>query len=360
MGQAYPALRQSACARYRFRYSACRRCADACPHDAIRLDDDGIALDAAGCQNCALCVSACRTAALGSAQVTPIDWIRKGIGRGRLSFACAQAGCEDAIRVPCLGVLDAATLAYLSRRGLETELLGADRCESCPHGAKGAAQLALNLDAVRVLAEAAVDEVPWQPIALGAGRGGNDAVRPERRQLFRRLVGRGIDAVAASGPADGSAPPPDKAIRAGAYFVPELRELLNIVRRQKAVEPRTVAVHPALAATDLAVDRGCSHCEACFRACPTGALQIDESADRWSLAFEADRCVGCEVCIEVCQPRVLHAAATLPPPDAGRRSLIGRAKQRCERCDRPFVAAEPRSRCPICEDDEDVFGDIFG
>ncbi len=107
--------------------------------------------------------------------------------------------------------------------------------------------------------------------------------------------------------------------------------------------------------------RGCTACEACFRVCPTGALQIEETTVSWTLSFTADRCIGCEACIEVCQPGALEAQNEFDAhPARGARRLERRAKQRCGRCDRFFVSAEPQETCPVCLDDEDAFSAILG
>lgn len=360
MGTAYPTVRQTACTRYRYRYSECERCARVCPHEAIRLADDGINIETAACQNCGLCVAACRTGAVASALVAPIEWVRKAVADGSANFACPRAEHPGAYRVPCLAVLDATVLAYLARRGVATRLWGADQCAHCPHGDKGATLLALNLEAVDALASEVIDREQWIAIELPDGPQAVSEVRTARRQLFRRLVGRAVDVAMASADPGANMPAPEKAIRAGPYHVPELRELLNIVRRNPARSDRRVDAHPSLAAVGLEISAGCTHCEACFRACPTGALQIVESVDEWSLEYSADRCVGCELCIEVCRPRVLCAASSIPPPDSGWRSLHRLGKQRCQRCDRPFVSATPADHCPICEDDADVFDEIFG
>jgi len=358
MAQAYPTIQASACIRYRYRYSECRRCADACPHQAIRLDDHGITIEAARCRNCALCVGACRSGAIGSARLRPIEWIRQGLSCGRLCLACSQVDSEAAIRVPCLGALDAAVLAYLALRGVPTELLGADRCGQCPNGEKGAAMLALNLEAAAHLAGESDGGCP-ETIRLRREAGEDCGPMPARRQLFRRLVGRGIDALGGGDLPGDAAHLPQQGIRAGAYYLPESRELLRIVLRGRPTPESALPLHSALATIDLRLDAGCTSCEAGFRVCPTGALWIDESSAHWSLDFEADRCVGCGVCLEACQARVLHAADTIPPPDRGWRSLHRLHKRRCQRCARPFVALRAGDMCAICEDDAELFDEIF-
>jgi Fe-S-cluster-containing hydrogenase component 2 len=351
--------------RFRYRYSECARCLDACPHDAIALSDTGAAIDADKCRNCALCVSACRTGAFAAANFKPIDMLRQAIKTEQFSIACAPSGhAADAV-VPCLGALDASLLAYLEKRRLPTTLLGAALCADCAHGAKGAAQLAANLEAVAELRAAAAPDA-WLPIDVVEETPAAPEAKPRfastRRHLFRRLFGRGVDEViAAVEPKPAAVAVPDKAIRAGAYALTEQRELLQIVAGRKDGKPFQVAIHEALPALDITISPGCPVREACFRVCPTGAIKITENPGDWALEFQRDRCVGCAVCLEVCQPRVLDAAATIDlTPDQPARPLISLAKQRCDRCDRFFVSPRPEKTCRVCSDDQDAFTAIYG
>lgn len=366
-----PGFHAERCVRYRYRYSACRRCAEACPHEAVELLDEGIRLDAARCQNCALCTAACPTAALGADNLPRLDLLRRAIKQERFSFACAPSGLTADAIVPCLGALDAAMLAYLAKRRIAVELHGSRHCAQCAHGAKGEAQLAAHLEAADALETAAAPEA-WLAAALAEAPSQANAkpdFRAGRRQLFRRLIGRGVDEVARATAPAADLPVEEKAIRAGAWFVPEMRELLAIVCKRKDAcpeqsrrgEPFRIAPQAALPLMDIRLKQGCTACEACFRVCPTGAMQIREESDSWNLAFAIDRCVGCGVCLEVCQPRVLYAAETFDAtPEREPAVLRQLAKQRCNRCDRFFISPEPCETCPVCADDEEAFSAIFG
>lgn len=372
MSTAYPAFRASRCTRYRFRYSECRRCADACPHDAIALDDEGAAIDPARCQNCALCVTACATDALASDAYRPVDLLRQAIRQERFTIACAPSGATGDAVVPCLGAVDAGSLAYLAKRRIPVELRGAAHCGQCAHGACGAAQLASNLEACALLQQAAATpDAPADWIApqldhadaVTPVRGQAVAFAAGRRQWFRRLVGRGVAELAQASDGPGAPPPPipNQAIRPGPYALPERRELLQIVCTRKDGQPFPAPLHEALPMLALTLRPGCTTCEACFRVCPTGALEIEESPDDYRLEFDADRCVGCAVCLEACQPRVLDVEAVFDArPEQPPRVLLAMSKQRCARCDRHFVSHVHEESCPICRDDEDAFTAIFG
>lgn len=377
MSVATPSFRASNCTRYRYRYSECRRCSDACPHGAITLSDEGATVDPEKCQNCGLCVSACHTGAWSSASFKLIDLLRQAIRQPAWSVACAPSGAKADAIVPCLGAVDGITLAYLAKRGIPVTLQGSWHCTECPHGTTGAPQLAIHQDALSMLHQGAQaglgDGDPpenWvMPVLAPNPRSGTavgeamqkNAFAPARRQLFRRLIGRGIDEVVLADTPRDTAPIPEKAIRPGPYALSERRELLQIVCQRKDERPFPVSLHEGLPLMQLNLHSGCTVCEACFRVCPTAALQIDENPDAWALTFRQDRCVACMACLEVCQPRVLDAEASFDArPEQATRVLRSLNKQRCQRCDRHFVSPSPERACPICRDDEDAFAAIFG
>lgn len=356
---AYPELRAARCVRYRYSYSECRRCLDACPHEAIELAEDGIRIDATRCRNCGLCLSACRTEALCSSAFPRVETLKRAIGMERFSWSCAPSGQQADASVPCLGAIDAATLGYLARRGIPVELRGTAHCRECAQGSKGRECLDVALDAVDALRAASGEQWAQTTLADDGDVANPPPARPGRRQLLRRLIGRGLDEAAGrQGPA---ARVPSKAIRAGAPFMTEQRELLQIVCKRRDGEAFPLEPHDGLPLMALRASDACNACEACFRACPTGALQIEENTFSWTLALKADRCVGCGVCIEVCQPGALRADGRLDArPSAEATRLQSRAKQRCARCDRFFVSLQPSETCPVCLDDENAFSAILG
>lgn len=372
-----PEFRPANCTRYRYRYSECRRCADACPHDAITLSDEGAALLADRCQNCALCISACHTKAWSSDDFKPIDILRTAIKKTSFSLACEPSGCQADALVPCLGAVDAVWLAYMAKRRIPVTLHGSGHCGQCAHGKTGAEQLRLNLEAVDLLAAAQIvdeasdtPESQWVMPTLAeddrsASRQKSTQVKSAtgsaRRSLFGRLFRGKLEPDLENPKKDLPALVPAKAIRAGAYMVSDQRELLQIVCKQKTDRPFIVAWHERLPLMQLSLQSGCTLCEACFRVCPTGAIQIEQNPHDWALTFQTDRCVACEVCLEVCQPRVLDAQVAFDArPGQPAITLIQQAMQRCSRCDRHFASPTPQKTCPICSDDEDAFDAIFG
>lgn len=360
-----PEYRASRCTRFRYRYSACTRCADACPHEAVSLSDEGVRIDAGACQNCALCAAACPTEALLAADNLPrIEVLKRVAKRPAVRFACAPSQLAGDEIVPCLGALDSAMLAYLASRGIVVTLAGEAHCAECPQGTRGAERLDANLEAVETLRRS-IGDAKWAAIVVsdeGSPESGGIKHSPARRHLFRRFVGRGADQLTQAPSGVETPPVPLKAIRIGAPFSTAGRELLQLLFEGAPENAAPVPAHDTLFAARVAIQPGCTACEACARACPTGAMQIRESTTSWRLAFEFSRCVGCGVCIEVCQPRVLEFQDSLGSLSkaSGPTSLHALGKQRCSRCDRFFISPAPAETCPICEGDDADLASLFG
>jgi energy-converting hydrogenase A subunit P len=283
-------------------------------------------------------------------------------------IACAPSGQKGDEILPCLGALGAATLAFLSSRGIEVVLAGASYCATCQHGAAGAPALAQHLDGARTL-RAGIGNGAWADVTLAddgdtsAGAGDHD---DKRRQLFRRFLSSGDRPISPAGVQSA----PLKAVRFARPVSTAGRELLQMLFEQRtAATPdpakpalSTLAHHPALFAARIEILPGCTACEVCARACPTAAIEVKESGTAWELAFSQSRCVGCGLCAEACQPRVLRYAENLGDDPGGKdaRALHALSKQRCSHCDRFFISAAPAETCPICEGDDADFTALFG
>lgn len=368
-----PEVQPTRCVRYRFRYSTCTRCEQACPHDAIRLSDEGVAIAAQNCKACGLCVNACPTEAFAAPALSPLTLIEKARGRPAWVIACTPSGMAGDVHLPCLGALGAPLLAYLLSQGTELQLAGSTHCADCSHGVPGGRQLAANLDAVQALRAAGrADRWPsitltqssapaerQVPVRARGERASGDELRTARRGFFRRVAHAAAPAPAPR-PVANAVVIPLRAIRAARAAPSAQRDLLQLLGLAESAA--ALAAHNCLPAGGLRLEPGCTGCEACARACPTAALQVRENTSAWALGFDAALCVACGVCTEACQPRVLHLAEFLPAVHFCKRepqALYGMPKRRCTRCDRSFIVSSDNALCETCAGDEEDFDAIF-
>jgi Fe-S-cluster-containing hydrogenase component 2 len=359
---AVPGFNAERCVRYRYSYSECNRCADACPHEAIRLFDAGAEVLVERCQSCGLCVGVCQTEALNQNGISAGYLLKTTGSLKQATLACAPSEVAGDTVVPCLGALHPVVLAELSRQGIAVELAGMEHCAECAYAAKGPELIRSNLAGYEILCNGG-DPERNAPLTLRVQAaemsGRREKIDASRRGLFRRIVGHGSDVL--SGKLE-AAPAPLKAIRAAAPFVPERKALLNAMFADKGEAAFALPRHAAIPAEEWRVVSGCTHCEACVRVCPTGALQLLERNTDWRLAFLNDRCVACDVCAEVCQPGVLRQRdeeEVVVNKQKG-RLLATVSKRRCARCERIFVNEDGGDICPICSGDDDDFASIFG
>ena len=95
----------------------------------------------------------------------------------------------------------------------------------------------------------------------------------------------------------------------------------------------------------------CWFCEACFSACPTGALTGSVEGGFGVIRFDATRCTGCTLCLQVCPESAISKSSEC------RSELFRGRLRRCVSCGRPFVGDFPL--CPRCRGVEDELRGLF-
>ncbi|MCS7194171.1 MAG: 4Fe-4S binding protein [Meiothermus sp.] len=271
----------------------CDRCQQACPHQAIRLENFTVEIDEVRCTSCGLCTSACP----GLALEFPLGSIQEKLHRGKGQLRCSRApGAGD--EVYCLGQLTPGLLAEASARFGPLTLAHGD-CASCKIGGPSIPERVLQIaEEGRRYFPGLEVRLQQEPLA-GAEVG--------RREFFGALFGgakRSAAELMPSLPLLPEEPYEDKRAERPA----ELR-----LRRAAAIRAQSVRW------PRIAVGEGCTLCPVCSNVCPTKAVERERSpsGEEYVLKLDVSACTGCGACVESCPPQVITLA------EADRAEVLG-------------------------------------
>ncbi len=294
--------------------ASCRRCASACPHDALALTDQALTFDEEACTGCGHCRAACPDAAISLPGPTFSPVVDKDTGDAYL--ACTRAIPQGgAGTLPCLHALGEHDLTRYADDGAPRLHLARGACADCPQRA-----------VVTIEDHAAAVN------RLRASRGCQQLVLvDETAPCWRHQVaaisvqGRKLDATR-------------RALFAGFFRQPA-------AALQKTVPEDLARYAPLIDAA------ACSGCDACARICPHGAISLSRDEHGLHYATAPRACTGCGLCSDLCQDGAVRVGAFAPAGPV-RVALVER---RCTRCGVPFHEPEgTRSenagdgRCRIC------------
>lgn len=270
--------------------TGCRVCADACPHDAIRVRRT-VEIDAIDCTGCGICVSVCPSLAL-TPRGAPVP--------SDVALRCSQVA-GNAPSVTCLArLLPTDVLRLADPEGVVR--LGRGDCADCPVGAPDV--------------PARIEATAARARAIAAVVGGALEVRVEqterldtevqdramsRRDLLRSGSTNARKATAAAlAPLERLAGPEPSS--AGRPALPT--DWVDTLALLDAAELTPETLVPARLPHVL---DGCLFCPACTAACPTDAIQRRfEDDGATTLWLEPRRCVGCDACQQVCPVKVVR------------------------------------------------------
>jgi ferredoxin len=354
-------FRENDCLPSRFPKMSCRRCADACPTQALIATPRGPEL-AAGCVDCGQCAVPCPTEALSVPGFEPgheLDDVT-AVDCWRVPVTDSPRG---AFRIPCLGGLSTAALAELTTRATRQPLAVLDRgfCRDCPAGATedptGYPAEPLIAELQRLLNAIGIPPANWPrriALPLPAARmleGMGEPLlegRVSRRAFFR---GRSVR------PADSERTP--QPIRTPSRPGRGRQRLLSALERLG--KPGTAL--PGDLFPRLTAGGDCADHRVCASVCPTGALQAYREAGAKGLRFDPAACIACTLCTHLCPEQAL----TLDRPDddlttRAAKRLTRHEVQTCPECRAEHVNAEPL--CLACQRDQDfarsAFHTLFG
>lgn len=281
----FPIVWANRCTRARHAASTCTACTQACPLQALRIQDDDLHLDAGACTGCGACLAACPMDALSGPEPNDALLMQRvqqaaQTESAQLTVRCQVAEHSDAsrtstvLKVPCLLRVRASDLRWMRTQGVQRIVLEHGPCADC--GAQFAQHVRALTEAVADVAE--THEVSKQYLA-------------SRRAFF----GRWLRQTQAKEPIHETHH--TQTVDVQARFVPE-----SLARARTAQLP----------AHGLQVKEGtCIGCGVCAAVCPTSALEVQADAQLWALTLDQTRCAGCKLCVDVCFRHALQPVQTL-------------------------------------------------
>jgi Fe-S-cluster-containing hydrogenase component 2 len=290
------------CLRRRFRKNDCRLCLQACPVQAIAIDDRDIVIDADRCNECLLCAAACPSEAiepkyhdflrlLADIAALPQPVVacrRKEKLAAHATFNCAGFYSHEHLLA----------LAFLLPVAVQLNLTACAGCSSggmLPVLKERHRHLEEMLPAYRgrVLLIDNSQDLRFSPRNIG------------RRELFA-FWGRSAKEETAR--FLHHLEPEGASCNFGEKYLPRRRRLLNRMAESpaRAEQLRSFFFH------SLRTAPGCKRCQACVAICPTGALKRGEGR---SLLFQSSLCNACGLCVEFCPQSALtlHQGYTADP-----------------------------------------------
>ncbi|MHB1475065.1 MAG: 4Fe-4S binding protein [Dermatophilaceae bacterium] len=352
----------------------CGRCVEACPEDALQIQDDVLGappvVDASRCQACSGCLDVCPSGALSldghdpgtlGQQLRALCQRGDGAAAPALVISCQSAaeplhrlGERDGLpgwlvlELACLGGVGSAWhLAALAAGARTVQLLP---CERCLDRGSLTSELSFTRDLLAALGD--VDATRRVGVLPAGGSRLKRAVLAADR-LTALVDGTGADQMPAPRAVDTSA-------RVAAWAVGELQVGLGSAGQDRHLLPQMIQGQGSPLGVLRAAD-GCTACGVCARICPTRALSLGAGVGSTELVLDPAACTGCGVCIETCPEDVLEVVpgVDLDLLAGGCVPLARVAAAACPDCGESVPAlpaaalltalpTELASRCPRC------------
>ena len=350
---------ESACLPLRSKHGQCRRCAQVCPAQALRVTPQAIELDDS-CIGCGRCLPVCPTGALELPEVEalpsapPIPDKQHAI---RIECRMAASKTRPDVTVPCTGSISVGRLLQWAAQGLSIDVMDHGWCQGCvaypgptagaddsaDHPARATVETAnLWLEACGATERVRIVNEPWpvaqRPTALPPADDPGPTL--DRRSFFRHAVERPTGRHRAQ-PMGGDG----RAAHTARTRHPSAERQRQYQALSSLAEQRQTSV-PAEFFPALHVDARCCDARMCEALCPTTALSVLDDGAGASLRFDPVHCIGCGACVRACP----EGALNLTPygGDSAVQTLIRHELRTCTGCGDRYAPASDGSDGDLC------------
>lgn len=344
------AVQPSRCVVVRNRNASCRRCAEACPTGAIRVEGNDLAVAPEHCVGCGTCATVCPTAALESKKPDDKELLRAAVaamqandGAAVIMDAAMQAVAEGkydpakVVVVKSLGRVDESLIAVLAAGGATSIVLVAGPVEDASAASDRTAQLVCDTAALLLetwgsdVSVKLTSKLPrsvrrTEPAEFDTGRRGFfSSVRDEARAAAaitaEHVVREKLGAEEPEEPKfakvaeDGTLP----------HFLPERRGRL-LLALSNLGSPEDVMIDTRLFGHVIIDGEKCTSCQMCATFCPTEAIHkfgdaatAAETGKPFGIDHYTGRCVQCHCCEDICPTGALTLSTDVFATDVTKR-----------------------------------------
>ena len=344
------AVQPSRCVVVRNRNASCRRCAEACPTGAIRVEGNDLAVAPEHCVGCGTCATVCPTAALESKKPDDKELLRAAVaamqandGAAVIMDAAMQAVAEGkydpakVVVVKSLGRVDESRIAVLAAGGATSIVLVAGPVEDASAASDRTAQLVCDTAALLLetwgsdVSVKLTSKLPrsvrrTEPAEFDTGRRGFfSSVRDEARAAAaitaEHVVREKLGAEEPEEPKfakvaeDGTLP----------HFLPERRGRL-LLALSNLGSPEDVMIDTRLFGHVIIDGEKCTSCQMCATFCPTEAIRkfgdaatAAETGKPFGIDHYTGRCVQCHCCEDICPTGALTLSTDVFATDVTKR-----------------------------------------
>ena len=344
------AVQPSRCVVVRNRNASCRRCAEACPTGAIRVEGNDLAVAPEHCVGCGTCATVCPTAALESKKPDDKELLRAAVaamqandGAAVIMDAAMQAVAEGkydpakVVVVKSLGRVDESLIAVLAAGGATSIVLVAGPVEDASAASDRTAQLVCDTAALLLetwgsdVSVKLTSKLPrsvrrTEPAEFDTGRRGFfSSVRDEARAAAaitaEHVVREKLGAEEPEEPKfakvaeDGTLP----------HFLPERRGRL-LLALSNLGSPEDVMIDTRLFGHVIIDSEKCTSCQMCATFCPTEAIRkfgdaatAAETGKPFGIDHYTGRCVQCHCCEDICPTGALTLSTDVFATDVTKR-----------------------------------------
>ena len=340
------------CVRTDYYYANCSACVDSCPEGAFLFKNQKVLFKNDLCTSCGGCIGGCPSEAIKMPSFDPNEYILNFIGKEEKTLSSAKG-------LPALTVFDShhfITAVLRKKCDITLEITPNEKIDYEANDSyhknlliQRVEQSNAFLTSLNVEFRVLIDEKKEETIQDSS-----------RRTLFKsfgkKVAEKALDVTAAHSEVKGIIPSQTIIPLKIALLKNSLKEFLD----ENESYSEQISGHGLI--INKNVDSSlCTNCGDCFSFCPTKAFNF--SSDKEQLYFQSGKCIGCEICNEICPEKCITNEDSIDIVsyafDRADKKVDHEVKV-CRQCKLGFFArTAEKVSCHHCQNLNDNFADLF-